>query len=101
MQAKRNLPKGILDVQKLFAPFDGQITAPRHPENTNVLPVPRSEIATIVQLDPIYVRAPQAVKRVLHRLLSGESNTAALSWAAVKLRLPNGQMYPYEVKTIT
>lgn len=101
VEVQRDMTKGILEVQKLYAPFDGQISAPRYPENTNIIPIPGAEIATIVQLDPIHVRAPQVIERVMNRLLSGETNTTALSRVTVKLQLPNGQMYPHEGKIVT
>ncbi len=48
--------KMVLREQSIYAPFDGQMSAPRFAENANVEVRAGQEIAKIVQLDPIHVR---------------------------------------------
>jgi RND family efflux transporter MFP subunit len=101
LKVKHDIADGILTAQKLYAPFDGQISAPRYAENTNIIAVPGAEIATIIQLDPIHIRAPQPLERVLDRLLSGEASSEIASKISVKLKFPNGAVYPHIGRIIT
>jgi hypothetical protein len=71
IEAKRDMAAVLLKAQNLYAPFDGRISAPHYRENANVNIEDSRAIATVVLLDPIFVRAPVPMDRVLYRLGSG------------------------------
>ncbi len=93
--------KAILEVQKLYAPFDGQMSAARYRENANVNIVEGTEIATLVQLDPIHVLFSVPYKRVFARMSAGETDEEIASKQRVVLKLPNGSTYAHEGKLIS
>lgn len=101
LKVKRDMAAAILQVQKLHAPFDGQMSAPRYRENANVNIEHSREVATIVQLDPIHVRAPVPLKRVLFRLQSGRSQTEIAAAITVTLELPNGTTYSHTGRIVS
>jgi len=93
--------KRILKVQKLYAPFDGQMSAPRYHENANVDIADGTEIATIVQLDPIHVLFKVSFDRVLSRMRLGETVSKIADKIKVVLTLPDGSTYDHVGKLIT
>lgn len=95
VEVQRDMAAAVLDVQKLYAPFDGQMSAPRYRENANVNVEDSREVATIVQLDPIHVRAPVPLERVLFRMKEGRSEAEVAAAITVKLTLPDGKEYPH------
>lgn len=100
-EVKLNMAKAILSVQKLYAPFDGQISAPRYRENANVDITKGTEIATLVQLDPIHVRFSVPYKRIFARMVAGETDEKIAAKQRVVLTLPNGDKYEHEGKLIS
>ena len=94
IEAKRDMAAVLLKAQNLYAPFDGQISAPRYRENANVNIEDSRAIATVVLLDPIFVRAPVPMDRVLYRLGSGREEDIHAS-ISVNLKLPDGSEYPH------
>jgi RND family efflux transporter MFP subunit len=95
------MAKGILEVQKLYAPFDGQLSAARYRENANVDISDGTEIATLVQLDPIHVRFSVPYNRVFERMKDGETDAEIAARQRVVLTLPNGSTYEHEGKLIS
>ncbi len=91
----------ILSVQKLYAPFDGQMTAPRYRENANVDVAEGHEIATLIQLDPIHVRIAGKYERLFDRLSAGQSEAEELSRITLVLELPNGTRYLHAGRLLT
>jgi RND family efflux transporter MFP subunit len=98
---KLEMAKAILEVQKLYAPFDGQMSAARYRENANVDISDGTEIATLVQLNPIHVRFSVPYKRVFARMKDGESDAEIAARQRVVLTLPNGSTYEHEGKLIS
>ena len=72
LRVQSDMAASLLAAQKLYAPFSGQMTSPNYRENANVNINRGREVATLVQLDPIHVRAPVPIDRVMERVLSGE-----------------------------
>jgi RND family efflux transporter MFP subunit len=91
----------ILSVQKLYAPFDGQMSAARFRENANVDISDSAEIATLVQLDPIHVQFEVPYDRVFARMRSGETEAEIAAGQIVVLTLPKGARYEHEGKLIS
>ena len=100
-EIKLEKSRSILDDQTLYAPFDGQLSAPRYRENANVGIGVGGEIATIVQLDPIHVLFSVPYERVLVRMQSDESDAEVKASITVVLELPNGTTYPHHGKIIS
>ncbi len=101
LKVRRDMAEQILMVQKLYAPFDGQMSAPRYRENANVNIEHSREIATIVQLDPVHVRAPVPIERVLYRLQAARSEAEVAAAITVKLTLPDGMEYPHAGRIVS
>ena len=95
LEVQRDMADAILNSQKLYAPFDGQISAPQYRENANVNIDDSREIATIVQLDPIHVRAPVPLERYLMRALSGANEEELARSISVVLTLPDGTEFAH------
>ncbi|WP_068119483.1 hypothetical protein [Tropicimonas marinistellae] len=91
----------MLPAQKLFAPFDGQISAPRYRENANVNIDDSREIATPVQLNPIHIRAPVPLQRVVSRMREGEKDADVGARISVDLILPDGRKYEHKGQPLT
>jgi RND family efflux transporter MFP subunit len=91
----------ILKVQKLYAPFDGQMSAARYRENANVDISDGTEIATLVQLDPIHIRFSVPYKRVFARMKGGETDAEIAARQRVVLTLPSGSTYEHEGRLIS
>lgn len=91
----------ILSVQKLYAPFDGQMSAPRYRENANVDLKEGHEIATLIQLNPIHVRVESKYERLFTRLTTGQNETEVLGRITLVLELPDGTRYPHTGRVLT
>jgi len=83
----------ILRKHKLYAPFDGQMSAPRFAENANVEVRAGSEIAKIVQLDPIRVRYYVPYAYFAKRKKELPSGSERFQKGSVRLILPDGSPY--------
>ena len=95
------MAKLILSVQKLHAPFDGQMTAPRYRENANVDVKEGHEIATLIQLDPVHIRMEGNYERLFTRLSAGQSEADLLGRITLVLELPNGTRYSHTGRLLT
>jgi RND family efflux transporter MFP subunit len=91
----------ILKVQEIYAPFDGQVSAPLYRDNANVDPARDTEIATLVQLDPINVRAEAKYQRAQIRVKDGQTDSEVLERLTLTLELPDGTMYPHRGRLLT
>jgi len=96
-----DIASAILDAQSIIAPFKGRITAPLYRENAYVDLTEGTEIATIVQLDPINVRASISVERLLTRLRAGEYGRGFADQIQVELKLSDGLVYKHYGKIIS
>jgi RND family efflux transporter MFP subunit len=88
------IASAILDAQEIYAPIDGRITAPRYRENAYVDLTEGTEIATIVQLDPINVRVPISIESLLTRLRANEYDLKYAKQLSVELKLTDGLVFP-------
>ncbi|MEP1425888.1 MAG: efflux RND transporter periplasmic adaptor subunit [Tateyamaria sp.] len=93
--------KILLQVQEIFAPFDGQVSTPLYRDNANVNTLEDTEIATLVQLDPIHVRVSGSYNRLLERFSQGMSEAEVLGSITLTLELPDGSDYPHLGKMLT
>lgn len=84
----------ILKAQQIYAPIDGRMTAPRYRENSYVDLTTGTEIATIVQLDPINVRVQVSMERLLMRLRANEFDMEYAKGLRFELKLTDGLVYP-------
>lgn len=100
-EVELEMARSILDAQKLYAPFDGQMSAPRYRENANVDISDGTEIATLVQLDPIHVLFSVPYERVLIRMQSDKTDEEVAASIKVVLELPDGSTYPHHGKIIS
>jgi RND family efflux transporter MFP subunit len=91
----------ILSAQKLYAPFDGQMSASKYRENANVSIDEGSEIATLVQLDPIHVQFKVPYDRVFARMSSGETEAEISASQIVVITMPDGTDYQHEGRLIS
>ncbi len=101
LRVQSDMAASLLAAQKLYAPFSGQMTSPNYRENANVNINRGREVATLVQLDPIHVRAPVPIDRVMERVLSGEDETAIHASITVRLELPDGTEFPHTGRIIS
>ncbi len=101
LRVQSDMAASLLAAQKLYAPFSGQMSSPNYRENANVNINRGREVATLVQLDPIHVRAPVPLERVMARLLSGQSEVAIHASIKVGLVLPDGSEFPYMGKIVS
>lgn len=84
------LAEAELSGYKIRAPADGLISAPGMRSKANYSINESPPIATIVQLDPIHVRAQLSLERVLGRLKQGNYTAEDLKTLRVTLELPDG-----------
>ncbi len=100
--AKIELERAKLTLRghKLYAPFDGQMSAPRFAENANVGVRVGSEIAKIVQLDTIHVRYSVPYAYFVKRKREVPSNTEIFQNGSVRLILPDGSFYDHIGKLV-
>jgi RND family efflux transporter MFP subunit len=90
------MANAVLNAQKIYAPFDGRITEPLYRENAYVDLREGTEIATVIQLDPINVRASVSVQRVLNRLRAGEFEPGFAKLIRIELKLSDGLIYKHK-----
>jgi RND family efflux transporter MFP subunit len=100
-EVELEMARSILEAQKLYAPFNGQMSAPRYRENANVDISDGAEIATLVQLDPIHVLFSVPYERVLIRMQSEMTDEEVAASIKVVLELPDGSTYPHHGKIIS
>jgi RND family efflux transporter MFP subunit len=100
-EVELEMARSILEAQKLYAPFNGQMSAPRYRENANVDISDGAEIATLVQLDPIHVLFSVPYERVLIRMQSEMTDEEVAASVEVVLELPDGSTYPHLGKIIS
>jgi len=88
-----------LGYTKIIAPISGRIGRSGITEGAIVTAYQPVALATIQQLDPIYVDVPQATTELLrlqHRLAQGWINRNGTNLNQVDLILENGERYPLE-----
>ena len=93
--------KTILKVQKIYAPFDGQVSAPLFRDNANVNSAEDSEIATLVQLDPIHVRVQGTHEKLQSRVSEGRTEADVRGLITLVIELPDGTKYPHTGRLLT
>ena len=94
--------KGLLEVQTIYAPFDGLMSAPRYRDNANVDITDGTEIGILVQLDPIHVLAREPfTDSTLDRLQGKETIKDLAQQYRARLILPNGKAYPHEGRAVS
>lgn len=98
---KLQVVQAILAAHKLYAPAAGLISAPRLLMGSNFDVAESGSIATIVQLDPINVRASISVERVLARLQAGTFTTEFARNLKIDLSLSNGAKYPLQGRIVS
>ena len=88
-----------LGYTRVTAPISGRIGKSNVTEGAIVTAYQPTPLATIHQLDPIYVDVPQSTAELLRlrkRLKEGNLNQGGVDRARVKLILENGTVYPHE-----
>jgi membrane fusion protein (multidrug efflux system) len=88
-----------LGYTRITAPISGRIGRSHVTEGAIVTAYQPAALATIQQLDPIYVDVPQATTELLrlqHRLEEGRINRNGSNLNKVQLMLENGAPYPLE-----
>ena len=95
------MASAILGAQKIHAPFDGRISAPLYRENAYVDLAEGTEIATIVSLDPIHVRAPVSIESILTRLRAGEFGKGFAEKIRIELKLSDGLVYKHSGQIVS
>lgn len=101
-ELKLKTAEGLLQIQTIYAPFDGQMSAPRYRDNANVDITDGTEIGILVQLDPIHVLAREPLTdSTLNRVQGDESFEDLVEQYSARLILPNGEEYPHEGRAIS
>jgi len=88
-----------LGYTRVTAPISGRIGKSNVTEGAIVTAYQPTPLATIHQLDPIYVDVPQSTAELLRlrkRLKEGNLNQGGVDRARVKLILEDGTVYPHE-----
>jgi len=98
-QAQSEVQVARIDVQytKVLSPISGRIGRSAVTEGALVTNGQPQELATVTQLDPIYVDVSQPITKMLglqRALDSGRLQTAGENAAQVSLRLDDGSLYP-------
>lgn len=101
LQAQAELERAKIDVRytKVLAPISGRIGRSAVTEGALVSNGQAQELATIQQLDPIYVDVTQPVQDLIalrRDLESGRLQQAGDSAAKARLILPDGSEYPHD-----
>lgn len=92
--------KAISDLQLIYAPFDGQMSAPRFRDNANVV-ADSPELGTLYQLDPIHVRVQGTYERHQERIAKGETAQEVMDSLVLVLELPGGTEFPHRGQLIS
>ncbi|CTQ55342.1 Toluene efflux pump periplasmic linker protein TtgD precursor [Roseibium album] len=100
-QIRAELAEVILGNQKLHAPFNGQMSAPRVREGSRVVVDSTSEIATIFDLNPINIRFPVAYDRILSSRRSVASREELNDKIELTLIMPGGDAYEHTGRLIS
>jgi RND family efflux transporter MFP subunit len=102
-EVKLKKAKAFLQVQTIYAPFDGQMSALRYRDNANVDIADGTEISTLVQLDPIHVLGQEPFTGSTLDRLKAEKETFEdlIQKYRAQLILPNGEVYPHEGRGIS
>jgi RND family efflux transporter MFP subunit len=101
-ELKLQKAEGLLQVQTIYAPFDGLMSAPRYRDNANVDITDGTEIGILVQLDPIHVLARESLTNsTLDRLQGDESVEDLVEQFSARLILPNGEKYSHEGRAVS
>jgi RND family efflux transporter MFP subunit len=101
-ELKLKKAEGLLQVQTIYAPFDGLMSAPRYRDNANVDISDGTEIGILVQLDPIHVLAREPlIESTLDRLQGNKSVEDLIEKFSARLILPNGDEYPHEGRAVS
>ena len=98
-QAQSEVQVASIDVQytKVLSPISGRVGRSAVTEGALVTNGQPQELATVTQLDPIYVDVSQPITKMLglqRALDSGRLQTAGENAAQVSLRLDDGSLYP-------
>ena len=101
LQAQAELERAKIDLRytKVLAPISGRIGRSAVTEGALVSNGQAQELATIQQLDPIYVDVTQPVQDLIalrRDLESGRLQQAGESAAKARLILPDGSEYPHD-----
>jgi len=98
-KAQAKMARINLGYTKITAPISGRIGKSNVTEGAIVMAYQPTPLATIHQLDPIYVDVPQSTTELLRlkrRLQDGNLNHGGVDQAKVKLILEDGTVYPHE-----
>jgi len=98
-QARAEVEVARIDVQytKVLAPISGRIDRSMVTEGALVINGQAQELATVTQLDPIYVDITQSITRMLglqRALDAGRLQASGEDLAEVTLKLDDGSVYP-------
>lgn len=101
LQAEAALEKAKIDVRytKVLAPISGRVGRSAVTEGALVSNGQALAMATIQQLDPIYVDVTQSTKdllRLRREMAEGQLEKAGVSGAKVSLMLEDGSEYPHQ-----
>ncbi|MFZ6049210.1 efflux RND transporter periplasmic adaptor subunit [Pseudomonas sp. CR3202] len=101
LQAEANLEKARIDLRytKVLAPISGRVGRSTVTEGALVNNGQTLALATIQQLDPIYVDVTQSTKdllRLRREMAEGQLEKAGASGAKVSLLLEDGSEYPHK-----
>ena len=93
----------MLKEQKLYPPFDGQMTAPKFRENTNVEVTIDEEIEKLAQLDPNHVRHSMTYPYLAKRLREkgAEAEKQETEKVRIRLKFPHGSTRDHFEKLVT
>ena len=86
---------------KLYAPFDGIMSAPLMPEGTFLKREKDSKLARIVQLDPMRVAVEAPFDVYVGRRQVTKSDEQTLKNIELTLKLPDGSEYPHKGRLIS
>lgn len=96
-EADKRLADINVQYTKVLSPITGRIGRSAVTEGALVTDGQTAAMATVNQLDPIYVDVTQPITRILalkRALKAGDLKTAAADQAEVSLRLDDGTLYP-------
>ncbi|MGI4953822.1 MAG: efflux RND transporter periplasmic adaptor subunit [Janthinobacterium lividum] len=93
-QAQLRIAQTNLDYTEIRAPIDGKISRTAVTEG-NVVSPSTGTLATIVSQDPMYVLFPVSVRAALD-LRDRYADKGGFSAVTIKLKLPNGKIYPLD-----
>ncbi|MXN67228.1 efflux RND transporter periplasmic adaptor subunit [Stappia sp. GBMRC 2046] len=91
----------LLEDQKLYAPFSGQMSSPKANEGADVEVGEDSAIGTIYRLDPINVRFDFPVAMLISRMQSGAIDREILKKLRIELQLPDGSIYEHTGRALS